>query len=192
MAESTDSNCPVCGYLRTGLEPSMLCPECGAEGLDRCVMIVGSPRFSLQLLRFLLLAGMIGFAVQSVVVLHSRIGALGFAFAVTAALVCAVLFVLSLRQSGSRLIRMLDNAWTAHPTGIEVRQGLSREFIPVADIASIQRSESLMGPISVFRIVRRRTSIKGLVGSTPYLYVRGTSEDRRAKFEALRQLTGVK
>lgn len=192
MTGPIDPNCPVCGYLRTGIAPSVPCPECGAEGVDRCLVIIGSPRFSLHLMRFVLLAGMLGFAVESVVVLRSRsVGTLGFVFALTAALACAVLFMLSLRLS-SRLIRMLDNAWTAHPTGIEVRQGFSREFIPTADIASIQRSESIMGPVSVFRIVRRRTSIKGLVGSTPYLYVRGPSDDRQSKFDALRTLTGVK
>lgn len=81
--------------------------------------------------------------------------------------------------------------WCAHPGGISVRQGRSVEFIARANISSIDASESLVGEMTVLGIIRRRGSLKGMLGSTPYLYLRGTGDERRAIVAELKRTIGA-
>ena len=176
--------CPACGYDRRGIDFAAKCPECGTDGLDAWTVVVGETRRS-QLIFWVLLA-------------------LGGAF------LCAVLIGAITRQrqldpsdilipivftlpAGIGLMPKfrLPPVWSIHAGGISIRQGRSREFIPKDDIVTIRCTDSLLGAVSVLSIVRRRTSVKGLVGATPYLYLRGTDEVRRARVAELRRTIGI-
>lgn len=176
--------CPACGYERRGIDFAAKCPECGTDGLDAWMVVVGETGRS-QLVFWVLLA-------------------LGGAF------LCAVLIGAITRQRkldpSDILIPIvftlpaviglmprfrLPPVWSIHAGGISIRQGSSREFIPKDDIVTIRCADSLLGAVSVLSIVRRRTSVKGLVGATPYLYLRGSDEVRRARFAELRRTIGI-
>ena len=103
------------------------------------------------------------------------------------------LAVLGAFSAGKRLGLLSDQPiiWCAHPDGISIRRGKSIEFIARGDIASIGSAESVFGEMTVLSIVRRRTSAKGLVGTTPYLYLRGTREDRASVVRSLKQTIGL-
>jgi len=108
---------------------------------------------------------------------------------VLAALVVVVRTVLFQKGKGDQAARPI--IWSAHPAGLAIRERDRTEFIPRADIASIDHAESLFGSMSVIRVVRRRASLKGLVGSTPYIFVRGTKPDRMASLMELRRILGM-
>ena len=96
-------------------------------------------------------------------------------------------------SAGKRLGLLSDQPiiWCAHPDGISIRRGKSIEFIARGDIASIGSAESVFGEMTVLSIVRRRTSALGVVGTTPYLYLRAPRDERTAIVRSLKQTLGL-
>jgi hypothetical protein len=182
--------CPACSYQRTGIASSARCPECGADGLDGCLVVAGSRRsphsIALALLCF-------NFGGIMLVATHMAaadgvsapaIVALGFLVLTAMTLLAAVLGRLpGLVPTAPRTI-----IWTVHPDGIEIRDGASRRSVRRSDIARIDCTDSVLGPISQFSIVRSRMSAGGLLGTTPVLYVRGTRDERRTAWRAARRI----
>ena len=188
MSTEQEPICPTCGYLRTGIEPDAKCPECGADGLDGWLVVVGRPRIYPDAVFRLLAAISIPFAILAFfVAVGVRSSDRLIPFAVLMLLVS--LAVLGAFSAGKRLglLSDLPIIWCAHPDGISIRRGKSIEFIARGDIASIGSAESVFGEMTVLSIVRRRTSAKGLVGTTPYLYLRGSRDERATIVRSLKQ-----
>jgi hypothetical protein len=190
--------CPACGYLRTGLAPDAKCPECGADGLDTWVVVVGTPRVSLDAMLRNLSLGFavlsIGFAVVSLVITLSVDRRAWYALIPQAVWSLAVsLTLIAIRATGRRFGLLADpqTLWCAHPNGISIRRGKSLEFVACRDITSIDATQSLFGGMTVLCLIRRRGSLKGMIGMTPYLYVRGTREDRASVVRSLKQTLGL-
>lgn len=182
--------CPACGYLRTGIAPDAKCPECGADGLDAWVVVVGRPRVYPDAVFRLLAAISIPFGIAAlfVAILGGRGSDRLVPFAALMLVVSLVL--LGSRAVGKRLGLLSERpiVWCAHPDGISVRQGRSVDFIARRDIASIGSAESVFGELTVLSIVRSRASAKGLVGTTPYLYLHGPRDERATIVRSLKQV----
>ena len=187
--------CPACGYLRTGIAPDAKCPECGADGLDGWLVVVGQPRISSDGFIRTLAIGALCFGIAAfLAALMPRRGSDALVpFAVIMLLVSMLLVSMILigARFARRRLRFSNDPriiWCAHPDGISIRRGKSIEFIARGDIASIGSDESVFGEMTVLSIVRRRTSAKGLVGTTPYLYLRGSRDERATIVRSLKQV----
>lgn len=181
----------MCGYLRIGIATEARCPECGADGLASCVYLMGAPRLTVSTVYGLMvLLALLGTA-SGIMVVRSR-GA-PFPIVLLAVAVLAIgLLLWTLRSGNHRSVLGASRiVWTVHPTGVEVREGRRREFIPREDVAAIHSADDLFASMSVLSIVRRRGSLKGLVGTTPVIYVRGPRDDRRERLAEIRQALGV-
>ena len=192
--------CPSCGYLRQGHEPSARCPECGADGLDGALVITGVARTTKSALIPLLCFGL--FAAMFIVaqlLLRPRGSSLNGSSALFVVLIAVVILVALVGATLAGWIRPSPRSdalggtivWTVHATGIEIRRGSGRTFVPRDEIARLACADSIIGSVSQLQLVRRRTSMGGLIGSTPVLYIRGTVDERRALWRAARTALGL-
>ena len=190
MSTEQEPICPTCGYLRTGIEPNAKCPECGADGLDGWLVVVGQPRISSDgFIRTLAIAALcFGIAAFLAALMPRRGSDVLAPFAVIMLLVSMILIGARFARRRLRFSKDPRIIWCAHPDGISIRRGKSIEFIARGDIASIGSDESVFGEMTVLSIVRRRTSAKGLVGTTPYLYLRGSRDERATIVRSLKQV----
>lgn len=177
--------CPGCGYLRTGLDASALCPECGAEGIDHCVQLHGVAR-SLRAVQ------LVGFGVASSIALVALFNLLR-PDAVTVLLVSA----LSAAFLGYRLFREREGGdqerilWTVHSKGIIVRDRGTQTLVPRESIKRLDCAESFLGPVTQIMIIRRMGTMSGALGRTHVLYLRGEPSARRDLCERARALLGL-
>jgi hypothetical protein len=177
--------CPGCGYLRTGLDASALCPECGAEGIDHCVQLHG-------VARSLRAAQLVGFGVASSIAVSTLLN-LFRPDAVTVLLVSGSLAVFL----GYRLFRGRDGGdqdqilWTVHSKGIIVRNRGTQTLVPRESIKRLDCAESFLGPVTQVMIIRRMGTLSGALGRTHVLYLRGEPSVRRDLCERARALLGL-
>jgi hypothetical protein len=177
--------CPGCGYLRTGLDASALCPECGAEGIDHCVQLHG-------VARSLRAAQLVGFGVASSIAVSTLLN-LFRPDAVTVLLVSGSLAVFL----GYRLFRGRDGGdqdqilWTVHSKGIIVRNRGTQTLVPRESIKRLDCAESFLGPVTQVMIIRRMGTMSGALGRTHVLYLRGEPSARRDLCERARALLGL-
>ena len=177
--------CPGCGYLRTGLDASALCPECGAEGIDHCVQLHGVAR-SLRAVQ------LVGFGVASSIALVALFN-LHRPDAGTVLLVSA----LSAAFLGYRLFRKREGVdqerifWTVHSKGIIVRDRGTQTLVPRESIKRLECAESFLGPVTQVMIIRRMGTMSGALGRTHVLYLRGEPSVRRDLCERARALLGL-
>jgi hypothetical protein len=176
--------CPVCGYDRRGIDFAAKCPECGTDGLDSWIVVVGEQRRS-RIMHWLLLV------LGGAFLLAAFIGAMTRKRPFDPSDIL-IIIVLTLPAVIGLMPRFrMPPVWSIHARGISIRHGSVSEFIPRDDIVTIRCTDSLLGAVSVLSIVRRRSSMKGLVGATPYLYLGGPDEVRRARFAELRRTLGI-
>lgn len=192
--------CPACGYQRTGIASGARCPECGADGLDGCLVILGSRRTqrSLLLAMLVLFGGLtFGIALQTAWRIAADSASAGSILA--SCLMLAVLVAIDL-VLGAALLGKLPGlvplqprqiVWTVHPDGIEIRDGASRRSIRRDEIARIDCADSLVGSVSQLAIVRSRLKAGGIVGTTPIIYIRGEVNDRRERCRLARRTLGL-
>jgi len=197
--------CPNCGYDRSGLESASLCPECGAEGLEGAFVLVGQARFSRTI--NIVGAASCGFLATILLIrIVSRIGNptsrqiggamrpnyvdpppsvadyISFTF-------FAILFLLLVwklwiaRTEPQRSVV----AWTFHAKGVEIRTSGHRSFIRREDVARIDCADFVLSEGSQFLLVLRRSSMRGVIGSTKALYLLGPKELRRAMLRKVRE-----
>lgn len=185
--------CPACGYQRTGIASGARCPECGADGLDGCLVIPGSRRSPHSIALALLC-----FSGGGIMLIAIRMASSGGASAPSLValgflVLCAVTLLAAL---SGRLPGLVPTAprtiiWTVHPEGIEIRDGTSRKSIKRSEITRIDCADSVIGPVSQLSIVRSRMTAGGVLGTTPVLYLRGTREDRRTAWRAARRVLSL-
>lgn len=184
MPDASNPICPACGYDRRGIDCAAKCPECGTDGLDSWMVVVGEPSRS-KIAFYILLALGVAYLFAVIVGAIMRRGPLD-----PSDILIPIVFTLPAAIGLLPRFR-LPPVWSVRAAGISIRQGSSREFIPKADIVTIRCTDSVIGPVSVLSIVRRRNSMKGLVGTTPYLYMRGPVEIRRSRVAELCRTVGI-
>lgn len=200
MEPDAEPHCPACGYQRTGIASDARCPECGAEGLDGCLVILGSQRTqrSLVLALIVLFGGLtLGVALQTLWRLTA--GSASAGSPVASSVILVILFAIDLtlvaallgRLPGLVSMKPTPIAWTVHPGGIVIRDGKSRRLIRREEIARIDSAESLVGSVSQLAIVRSRFKPGGVIGTTPILYIHGDSVERSEKVRLLRETLGL-
>jgi predicted Zn-ribbon and HTH transcriptional regulator len=197
--------CPNCGYDRSGLESASLCPECGAEGLEGTFVLVGQTRFSRTI--NIVAAALCGlFATTQLVSIVGRIGnptmrQIGGAMRpnyvdpppsvgdFVSLAVFAIPFLVLVWQLWIARTAPQRNvvAWTFHPKGIEIRTPGHRSFIRREDVAWIDCADFALSEGSQFLLVPRRSSMRGMIGSTKALYLLGPKELRRAMLRKVRE-----
>lgn len=177
--------CPGCGYLRTGLDASALCPECGAEGIDHCVQLHGVAR-SLRAVQ------LVGFGVASSIAVVTLLRP------PRPDAVVVLLVAVSLAAFlGYRLFRGRDSGeqdqilWTVHSKGIIVRNRGKHTLVPRESIKRLDCAESFLGPVTQIMIIRRMGTMSGALGRTHVLYLRGEPAARRDLYERARVLLGL-
>lgn len=181
--------CPACGYLRAGIATDARCPECGADGLDGCLVIMGTRRTAHSTaLGALIIAVGATLAVLMHLSAHragpASVAALALLLVADGTLVAALLGKLpGLVPARGRTI-----VWTVHPGGIEIREGNSRKAIRRAEISRVDCADSMVGPVSQLSIVRSRWSAGGILGTTPVLYLHGELQARRQKWRDIRRV----
>lgn len=160
------------------------------------MVVVGGPRMS-QAASYAALGGLavLGCMILSGFIANRR-GGFGPAAVLLPALVIAppLLLALIVRLvfgGKSAIFKPPTTIWAVHPTGVSVREGRQTEFIARDKIASIELADSLIGEVSVLRLVRRRSSLKGMIGTTPHLYIRGPREQRRTLWRDAKATLGL-
>jgi hypothetical protein len=197
--------CPNCGYDRSGLESASLCPECGAEGLEGAFVLVGQARFSRTIK--IAAAALCGFvATTQLVSIVGRIGnptmrQIGGAmywnyrdpppsvgdFAFLAVFAIPFLFLVWQLWIARTAPQRNVVVWTFHPKGVEIRTGDHRSFIRREDVARIDCADFVLSEGSQFLLVPRRSSMRGVIGSTRALYLLGPKEMRREQLRRVRE-----
>lgn len=200
--------CPSCGYDRSGLESASLCPECGAEGLEGAFVLVGQARFSRTI--NIVAAALCGlFATAQLISIVGRIGnptlrQIGGAmrpnyvdpppsvgdFALLAVFAVPFLFLVWQLWIARTAPQRNVVVWTFHPKGVEIRTGDHRSFVRREDVARIDCADFVLSEGSQFLLVPRRSSMRGVIGSTKALYLLGPKEMRRAMLRKIREQYG--
>lgn len=200
--------CPVCGYARLGIAPDARCPECGSEGFDGVFAVHGSSRLAglgtiVTIGMTSVYAVLLGLAVVRDVTRSSRVGTVWTPRSSAGELLLLVILVgviaalvVRLRRGGRPSPDGLRPrrgviVWNVHPRGIEVREGPSRAWIPREHVAGIECVDSMIGDVSQLMIVMRRTTLVGAIGRTRIVYVRGSKDERRATWRAVRTTIGL-
>jgi hypothetical protein len=184
--------CPSCGYSRVGIDAEALCPECGADGLDGCVVLQGVARRgsrALLLVGFALCVPGTVVAVTAMIRAPGRVGPceltalLGF----LAAIVSLGFSIARTRGVGG------DSTitWIIHIDGVSIREGSSHVVIPRDSIGRIDCMDSLFGQVSQLMLVRSRKSLRGMMGRTHVLYIRGPKSKRRNQWRTAREALGI-
>ena len=181
MPSDHTPTCPACGYLRRGIDAAARCPECGADGLDGAVVLVGTTRSARSTL---IAIGSFGsFGAMSIVILVSSSAALLLMLLVAFGTVVTIALGLGgFRRWDWAPLRPATVVWTVHPSGVEIRCGRSRVSVPREELRRISCSDSLIGEMSQLQLVRRKSSLR--LAGTPLLYLHGTKDDRRARWRA--------
>lgn len=201
MPDAPEPTCPSCGYSRTGIAADALCPECGADGLSGAVVLLGQSRASESLLLPVLLIASFVTLVTAAGVVFPLIGFAGprphAGQVVFLVFLIALVVLLGLAVSGRIQIervpafRARQIVWTIHARGVEIREGDRHDRIAREEITDLRCSESLVGEVSVLQLVRRRSSVKGVIGVTPYLYIRGPHASRQKEWRSARRALGI-
>ena len=205
MTIAQEATCPACGYSRMGIASEALCPECGADGLAGCVVLIGVRRTSESAL-----LPIFAFAVFALLFLGAQFlfprRALGGGVVATQVDAFHVFLFVSILISsliiGYRIFGRANHkrsaehgpksvVWIVHPSGIEIRERTSRVFIAREEISRIACADSLIGAVSQLQLIRRRSSLGGVVGTTPVLYLRGSKDDRWSRWREAREMLGL-
>ncbi len=210
--ESQALNCPACGYSRVGLANEARCPECGSEGIANCVVLIGVRRTTESVLLPLFSFGLFGIfylVVRLVMSLQLRppsglatgrrllywtFGAEHAALLLVLCVGCAWMGhrIFSRRRGATAAERGPPSiVWTIHPTGVEIREGLKRSFVPREQISRIDLADSVIGSVSQVQLIRRASSVGFMSGTTPVMYLKGTKEERRRSWRAARETLGI-
>lgn len=194
----SEACCPSCRYPRTGIALASACPECGAAGLDRSVIVLGNTRTGRLAYAILFIGSLVAASLLLGAVITESLGrAVDFGFAaytrnfaeipvlMKVAIICAL--VLLLDQVWKRVTKPPLSlatdvppggiAWIAHPSGIEVREPGHARWIPREAIHAVRYRRSSLGQFSRLEVVFNRRSIRGILNQTTVVYVRGSDAE---------------
>ena len=204
-------HCPACGYDRTGLATGARCPECGAEGVEAAVVVVGRVRGATATIaaRVLMLVPQLLILAAFTRPVVARLLApnpapftpLRRVIDPLEAVVILVLLGLIIVQLWFLIRRAMLQAglgaaidqvvWSAFPSGLEIRTWNRRDWIPREAIARIHCSDSVLGRSSQLLVGFHVTHRLGIVGRTHILFIDGPKDERRARWRSLRGALGL-
>jgi len=194
----SEACCPSCRYPRTGIALACACPECGASGFERSVIVLGNTRTGRLAYAVLFIGSLAAASLLLGAVIAESLGrAVDFGFAAYTRNFAEIPLVMKVAIIGA-LVLLLDQvwkrvtkppisigadvppggiAWIAHPSGIEVREPGHARWIPRDAIQSVRYRRSALGQFSRLEVVFNPRSIRGILNQTTIVYVRGSDAE---------------
>lgn len=196
-ADATTALCPACGYSRMGLGHDARCPECGADGFAGAFILEGVVvrPFGTRASFTLLLVALLG--VPTIVSLAAvmRRGMVTLEFGLLL-LVLAALLGLVIWSVRSKRVQPDSSAsstglWVIHPGGVVIIARGETRRIPVASIARLACSDSLIGPVTQL-VLRPRAFTRHRIAGEQVLYLRGPDHERHAHARRAEEVLGLR